>query len=115
MPRQHHRLVADRLGQGCHVVPEIAPGQAALGLGGKAAEAMAAQVHRQDAQAQRQRAEDGAVGVGVEAVGVDEHHVHGARGVAEVKRRHLAVGQADHPLARFMEQHGVHGSARYYA
>lgn len=41
---------------------------------------MPAQIHRQNAQPRRQRGEEGPIGLGVEAVGVDEDEIKGRAG-----------------------------------
>ena len=74
---------------------------------------MAAQIGRHDPQRRRQGRQQGAVGQGVETVGVQENHIDRTAFVAEVEHRHVAIApgaaDGDHPPAWLLKSGGVHG------
>ncbi len=91
---EHRRRPVDLGQQPREVVGVDVPRHVRVGVCGQPALAMAPQVRRPDAQGSGEGLQHAAIGLRVEAVGVDEDGVHRPRGVAEVEHRHLAVGQA---------------------
>jgi hypothetical protein len=87
--RQSDPLDTHRVEERQQVVLEIEPGRARP-VGSQCRRSVTAVVGRDDAQIGRQRREDGAIGAGVEAVGVQEHQVGRAIGRSVVEIGDLA-------------------------